>query len=100
MDLFEEYVSPPALPEALTFKDTDSAPQQQPSQDVLFISHEPRPEPGIRETIKQQWEVLKPLIKRIYIDENKPFPYLARILREEHQFEATYVSTSVANCQL
>jgi Clr5 domain len=41
------------------------------------------------ETTKQQWERLKPLIQKIYIEENKPFSYLAKILRDEHSFEPT-----------
>lgn len=39
--------------------------------------------------IKQRWESLKPLIQRIYIEEDKPFPYLAKVLREEHGFDPT-----------
>jgi hypothetical protein len=44
---------------------------------------------GIREMTRQQWESLKPLIQRVYIEENKPFPYLVNILRDEHGFEPT-----------
>jgi len=88
MDLFEEPYFAAALPDGLTFGETASAPQmQQPSQDP-FVFHEILSgEPGIREMTRQQWETLKPLIQRVYIEENKPFPYLARILREEHNFE-------------
>ncbi|PMD41145.1 TPR-like protein [Hyaloscypha variabilis F] len=88
MDLFEEPCFAAALPDGLTFGETASAPQmQQPCQDP-FVFHEiPSGEPGIREMTRQQWETLKPLIQRVYIEENKPFPYLARILREEHNFE-------------
>jgi Clr5 domain len=96
MDLFEEYASPAALPDALTSFEPDPIPQQQLAQDV-FIFHDVPVEPRVRESIKQKWETLKPLIKQIYIDENKPFPYLARILREDHQFEATYVPISFNN---
>jgi hypothetical protein len=38
---------------------------------------------------RHQWEDMKPLIQRIYIDDNKPFPYLAHILRTEHGFAPT-----------
>jgi hypothetical protein len=38
---------------------------------------------------RQQWESLKPFIQRIYIDEDKPFPYLAKKLSLEHGFEIT-----------
>ena len=44
---------------------------------------------GKREMSRHQWEDIKPLIQRIYIDENKPFPYLADILRTKHGFEPT-----------
>jgi len=99
MDIFQEYLSPAALSGASAFHDTDPAEQQQPSQNA-FILHQVSSEPGVREATRQQWETLKPLIKRIYIDEDKPFPYLARILREEHQFEPTYVPFTVDSCRV
>jgi len=46
---------------------------------------------GLREMTRQQWESLKPLIQEIYIEQDKPFPYLAKILREEYTFEPTLV---------
>jgi hypothetical protein len=45
--------------------------------------------PGIRAMSRQQWEELKPLIEQTYIQENKPFPYLAEVLRRDHGFEPT-----------
>ena len=50
---------------------------------------EPSTEPGLRDMTRQQWEALKPLIKRVYIDDNKPFPYLAKILLQDYGFEPT-----------
>ena len=44
---------------------------------------------GARETTRKQWEDLKPLIEQIYIKENKPFPYLAEVLRRDYGFEPT-----------
>ena len=44
----------------------------------------------------QEWEDVKPLIRRVYLDENKPFNYLARILRTEHGFEPTYAHISLS----
>jgi hypothetical protein len=38
---------------------------------------------------RQRWETLKPLIEREYIEEDKPFSYLANILGNEHGFEPT-----------
>jgi hypothetical protein len=45
--------------------------------------------PGIRAMSRQQWEELKPLIEQTYIQEDKPFPYLAEVLRRDHGFEPT-----------
>jgi hypothetical protein len=85
MDLFEETLFPTASP--MTLKpdpSAESVPQH------TFIFHDiSLGESRIREETRRQWESLKPLIQRIYIDENKPFPYLAKILREEHDFEPT-----------
>jgi hypothetical protein len=88
MDIFEEYLSPTALLDAFP-----SVPQFQTLEETsnhAFVFHEISPEAaGTRERIRQKWETLKPLIKRVYIDDNKPYPSIARILREEHQFETT-----------
>jgi hypothetical protein len=85
MDLFEQSLFPAALPRTVEPK-----PSAESMSQYSFIFHEPSSgEAGIREEIRRQWESLKPLIQRIYIDENKPFPYLAKILREEHGFEPT-----------
>ena len=50
---------------------------------------EPLTAPGLQDMARQQWEALKPLIQRVYIDENKPFPYLANIFRQDYGFEPT-----------
>jgi hypothetical protein len=34
--------------------------------------------------------VVKPLIQKVYIDENQPFPYLASVLSARHNFHPTY----------
>ena len=47
---------------------------------------------GVRESARQRWEELKPLIQRVYIEEDRPYPYLANILRTQHGFETTYDS--------
>ena len=44
---------------------------------------------GVQTATRRQWENLKPLIKQIYIEENKPFRYLAEVLRDGHGFEPT-----------
>jgi hypothetical protein len=85
MDLFEVSPLSAALPQ--TFE--PNLPAERSSRDPFIFHKIPFDEPGIREVARKQWEALKPLIQRIYIDENKPFPYLAKILREEYGFEPT-----------
>jgi len=41
---------------------------------------------------KEQWEELRPLISRLYIDENRTFKAVARVLQESHNFVPTCVS--------
>jgi len=41
---------------------------------------------------KEQWEELRPLISRLYIDENKTFKAVAAVLWELHNFAPTCVS--------
>jgi hypothetical protein len=43
-----------------------------------------------REASRQEWEQMKPRIEHLYIDQNKPFPYVTRVLRKEYGFEPTY----------
>jgi len=91
MDIFEDYLTPAALP-VTPGPVQETSPNGQSSEDP-FVSHEVTFEkPGVREKTRQQWETLKPLIKQIYIDENKTFRHLARKLRDEHNFEPTYLS--------
>jgi hypothetical protein len=85
MDLFEQSLFPAASPRTVEPKPSVESMSQYP-----FIFQESSSgEVGIREEIRRQWESLKPIVQRIYIDENKPFLYLAKILREEHGFEPT-----------
>jgi hypothetical protein len=43
-----------------------------------------------REVSREAWEEMKPRIQQLYMDQNKPFPRVARALREEYGFEPTY----------
>ena len=45
---------------------------------------------GVREAARQRWEELKPIIQRVYIEEDRPYPYLAQLLQTQHGFETTY----------
>jgi len=76
-----------ALPTGFTLVEQTLSAEQ--SSQYGFISQEALSGGlGIRKT-RQQWEKLKPLIQEIYIEENKPFLYLAKILRDKHGFEPT-----------
>jgi hypothetical protein len=88
MDDFAKLSFPAALPGAFTFNETVQ-PLQQSSRHPFIFHDVSSGESRIRETSRRQWETLKSLIQRVYIEENKPFPYLAKILREEHGFEPT-----------
>jgi len=37
----------------------------------------------------EEWRTFKPLIKRLYIEENKPFSYVQAALQREHRFFPT-----------
>ena len=39
----------------------------------------------------QQWELQKPLLERLYLDEGLDLPKIQRIMREENSFDAVYV---------
>jgi hypothetical protein len=67
----------------------NDAENEMASQNPFVFHQVSSGELGTRETSRQQWEKLKPLIKRIYIEEKKSFPHLAKILRKEHGFEPT-----------
>jgi hypothetical protein len=45
---------------------------------------------GVREAARQRWEELKSIIQRVYIEEERPYPYLAHLLRTQYGFETTY----------
>jgi hypothetical protein len=64
-------------------------PKKMTSQNPFVFHEASSQELGAREMSRQQWEKLKPLIKRVYIEEKKTFPHLAKILRKEHGFEPT-----------
>ena len=59
----------------------ESTSNSMPNGGQISINH------GAQAMTKQQWENLKPLIEQIYIEENRPFPYLAEVLRKDHGFE-------------
>ncbi|PMD38715.1 hypothetical protein L207DRAFT_584112 [Hyaloscypha variabilis F] len=88
MNTFESSPSPAALP--VTFIFIENGPSAKPTslhistlRDVQISSEHL----GITELKRQQWESLKPLIQRVYIEEDKPFHYVADILSNEHGFE-------------
>jgi len=44
-----------------------------------------------RQLTKDEWETLKPIIKQLYIVENKSFPEVSSVLQNEHRFSPTFV---------
>jgi Clr5 domain len=71
-----------------------AAPSSEPPSPFLSMLELPPSEvlsrhKGKHGMSRQQWEDMKPLIQRIYLDENKPFPYLAHALCTEYGFEPT-----------
>lgn len=72
------------------------SPSQTSSQHVSFDARTL----GVREAARQRWEELKPIIRLIYIEEDRPYPYLADLLRTQHGFETTYDCKSTASCLL
>jgi hypothetical protein len=45
---------------------------------------------GLRQQLsRQEWEVLKPLIERLYIEEDRTFAYIADFLSTQNKFRPT-----------
>ena len=40
---------------------------------------------------QERWNQLRPVIKRVYLDQNRPLSYLRGYLKQEHGFEARCV---------
>jgi hypothetical protein len=83
MDTFNSSSFPPALHAAEVLPKTLMAPILQEDPGI-----------GAREARNRQWENLKAFIHQVYIEDDKPFPYLAKKLKEEHGFETTSVVPS------
>jgi hypothetical protein len=49
---------------------------------------------------REQWEILKPLIQRLYIEENKTLSRVTQILRDNHSFDPMYVYPAFCNPRL
>jgi hypothetical protein len=85
-----------ALPSAFSSEESE---QLHPFLAVQPIAPAETPHSGTggkRSISRQEWEDVKALIQRVYLDENKPFPYIAHILRTEHGFEPTYAHPSLS----
>lgn len=79
-----------ASPEGFTLLGQKLQPEQRiPHEREIVLQANMTTELGLREMTRQQWESLKPLIQEIYIEQDKPFQYLAKILREDYGFEPT-----------
>lgn len=87
-------LSPAASPRTFLFVAQNTASQENDLHSVSTTSNktcdfDPRTL-GVREAARQRWEELKPIIQRVYIEEDRPYPYLAHLLRTQHSFETTY----------
>ena len=40
----------------------------------------------------KRWELLRPVIERLYLDENRPLSEVIEVMKTEHGFDAVYVS--------
>ena len=91
MDYFNWSLLPGASPDAFIFDQEELETPHSPDKNTkqVAVSSSVVEPSGIRELNRQQWEDLKPLIQRIYIEENRPFPVLANVLRDEYGFEPT-----------
>jgi hypothetical protein len=49
---------------------------------------------------REQWETLKPLIQRLYIEEHKTLSRVAQILSDDHSFLPTYVYSAFRDPRL
>jgi hypothetical protein len=85
----DTFIFPPLSPASSGAFLFDQQPSFQPliqptpvEEDIANISES-------HQNLKKRWELLKPLIQRVYIEENKPFSYLASILRDEYDFTPT-----------
>ena len=86
MDTFNFSPLAPASSIAFPF---DQQPPFQPHIQPMPVEEDISNVPESHQNLKKKWESLKPLIQRVYIEENKPFSYLARILRNEYKFTPT-----------
>jgi Clr5 domain len=86
MDTFNFSPLSPASSIAFLF---DQQPPFQPLIQPTPVEEDIANVPESHQSLKKKWESLKPLIQRVYIEENKPFPYLARILCDEYGFIPT-----------
>jgi hypothetical protein len=85
MDTFNFTPLSPASSGAFLF---EQKPPFQPHIQPTTVGEDISNVPESHKSFKRRWESLKPLIQRVYI-ENKPFFYLASILRDEYDFAPT-----------
>jgi hypothetical protein len=88
----------PASPGGFLFP--NQQPPFQPLIQPIPVGGDMSNAPESYQSLREKWESLKPLIQRVYMEENKPFPYLAGILRDEHGFQPTLVTPLHSSCQV
>jgi hypothetical protein len=90
MNTFESWTFPAALPGTFIFiEDGPSAEPASLHASTLRDIQTSSKHLGVAEMKRQQWKSLKPLIQRVYIEEDKSFLDVAAMLRDEHGFEPT-----------
>jgi len=50
------------------------------------------PQTLLRVPFDQKWDILKPLIAHLYINQDWKLSDVSKAMREQHNFDATYVS--------
>jgi hypothetical protein len=90
MDPFQSLSFTAALPGTFTFIEGRQSAEPTFLHASTLRDIQTSPEQlGVAEMKRQQWESLKPLIQRVYIEEDKSFLDVADMLRDEHGFEPT-----------
>lgn len=82
-----------ALPSTTPALAMELLPEQLLTQSLPQLVARSVPGRGERQLYsKEQWEAQKPIIRRLYNDENKPYNRVVEILGTEHNFFPTYAT--------
>ena len=79
--------APPIPAETTSHAEASSVPTSISSQPSLSVQEPPKKIP-----FDQKWELLKPEIEQLYINENVSLPNMIRIMKEKYGFDAVWVT--------